>query len=118
MLGRALRCVTRDYSLVFRGQYFSRRYMSDSVSLDGPFHPGEVEIQKRANTYHAAQETGEIVNDFIPPDVGAFLRSRIELYTSTLDKKGNVWAGVVYGRPGFARVTDMYVPFNGESLMF
>lgn len=73
---------------------------------DMTFHPGELEMQRRAGQQKMAAKVGRIILDFIPEDAGEFLLQQRLLLLGHRDEAGRVRASVVTGAPGFARASD------------
>ena len=74
--------------------------------LDMTFHPGELEMQRRAGQQKMAAKVGRIILDFIPEDAAEFLLQQRMLLLGHRDEAGRVRASLVTGTPGFARVAD------------
>ncbi len=70
------------------------------------YHPGELEVQKRAGVRAAAEENGDSILDFIPPRARDFLERRPFALLGTVDRENRVWASVVTGNPGFISVAQ------------
>jgi predicted pyridoxine 5'-phosphate oxidase superfamily flavin-nucleotide-binding protein len=70
------------------------------------FHSGEIEVQNRAGVRDIANDVGEGIIDFIPPDAAEFLSRRQMAVLATVDGRGRVWASVVTGPPGFIEILD------------
>ena len=70
------------------------------------FHSGEIEVQQRAGVRDIANDVGEGIIDFVPPDAAEFLSRRQMAVLGTVDGRGRVWASVVTGAPGFIEIVD------------
>ncbi len=80
------------------------------MNHDGPYHPGELEVQARAGASSMARRVGGSIHAVIPPAAAAFLAERREVVVATSDDRGRPWASVLSGPPGFVRV------FNDQQL--
>ena len=65
------------------------------------FHSGEIAVQERAGVRDIAEDVGEGIVDHLPPGASEFLERRQMAVFGTVDSRGNVWASVVTGDPGF-----------------
>jgi uncharacterized protein len=72
------------------------------------FHSGEIEVQNRAGVRDIANDVGEGILDFVPPDAAEFLSRRQMAVLGTVDSRGRVWASIVAGAPGFIEVVDAH----------
>jgi uncharacterized protein len=70
------------------------------------FHSGEIAVQERAGVRGIAEDVGEGIADHLPPGASEFLAHRQMAVLGTLDGRGNVWASVVTGDPGFIETVD------------
>jgi uncharacterized protein len=70
------------------------------------FHSGEIAVQKRAGVRDIAEDVGEGIADHLPPGASDFLGRRQMAVLGTVDNRGNVWASVVTGDPGFIETVD------------
>jgi uncharacterized protein len=86
------------------------------------FHKGEIAVQTRAGVRDMAERVGRGVRDFIPPPARDFLEGLPFVVVATVDETGGVWASILTGEPGFARVLDdrrleiSAVPVPGDPL--
>ena len=69
------------------------------------YHAGELEVQRRAGEADQAQKLLRGVREEIPLAAADFLEEQTLIFTAT-EREGEVWAGVVQGRPGFAHAED------------
>ncbi len=74
--------------------------------MQGPFHAGELEMQRRAGVRDEAQAVGRIIARRIPPAAGRFLAHQRIAVAASLDAEGRVWASLLSGRPGFIAAVD------------
>jgi uncharacterized protein len=70
------------------------------------FHSGEIAVQERAGVRDIAEDVGEGIADHLPPGASEFLERRQMAVLGTIDHRGNVWASVVTGEPGFIETVD------------
>jgi uncharacterized protein len=70
------------------------------------FHSGEIAVQKRAGVRNIAEDVGEGIVDHLPPGASEFLERRQMAVLGTVDIRGNVWASVLTGDPGFIETVD------------
>jgi hypothetical protein len=70
------------------------------------YHPGELEVQRRAGVGENAQRLSGSIRDVVPDSARAFLDERRFVVLSTADAKNRPWASVLSGSPGFAHTLD------------
>jgi predicted pyridoxine 5'-phosphate oxidase superfamily flavin-nucleotide-binding protein len=70
------------------------------------FHSGEIAVQERAGVRDIAADVGDGIADHLPPGASDFLERRQMAVLGTVDSRGNVWASVVTGDPGFIETVD------------
>lgn len=70
------------------------------------FHPGELDMQRRAGVRAMAAKVGRIIRDSIPGVAAEFLERQPLLFLGHRDAAGRVRASLIAGRPGFVRVVD------------
>jgi predicted pyridoxine 5'-phosphate oxidase superfamily flavin-nucleotide-binding protein len=75
-----------------------------SVRDDGPFHPGEREVQRRAGVEDDARRVGRIIGDRLPREAGPLLAGQRFVVAASVDGAGRVWASLLTGPAGFLRV--------------
>lgn len=75
-------------------------------SSNGPFHPGELEVQQRAGVGAMAARVGNSIHPLVPEPAAEFLAGREWVVVGTTDAAGRPWASVLAGDPGFAHVLD------------
>jgi predicted pyridoxine 5'-phosphate oxidase superfamily flavin-nucleotide-binding protein len=74
--------------------------------VDGPFHTGELEMQRRAGVLDEARNLGRVVKDEIPAGAQRFLDPQPFAVVAGRDESGRVWASPLFGMPGFMRVVE------------
>jgi uncharacterized protein len=70
------------------------------------FQSGEIAVQERAGVRDIAEDVGEGIADHLPRGASEFLEHRQMAVIGTVDNRGNVWASVVTGDPGFIETVD------------
>lgn len=58
--------------------------------MAGPYHPGELEVRRRAGVEEDARRVGRIVTDRIPPVARDLLRNQRRAVVGSLDSAGRV----------------------------
>ncbi len=76
------------------------------MSAPGPFHSGEVLVQRSAGVEQEAQAVGRIVDSVISPAVRRFLAVQRMAVAASLDEDGRPWASLLTGSPGFLQPLD------------
>lgn len=71
-----------------------------------PFHAGERAVQRRAGVQTAAARIGTGIRPTIPAVAQAFLRLQQMVIVGSVGKRGQVWASLLTGEPGFAAAVD------------
>ena len=67
----------------------------------GPFHEGELEVQRRAGVASTAERVGRIVRHEIPDAARRFIAEQRFAILGAADQEGRVWASLLLGDPGF-----------------
>jgi len=70
----------------------------------GPFHEGELEVQRRVGVALNAERIGRSIHATIPPLAQQFARERPFAVVGAADADGRVWASLLLGAPGFLTV--------------
>ena len=70
----------------------------------GPYHEGELEVQRRAGVLATAERVGRIVRREIPEVARGFAAGRRFVILGAADAEGRVWATVLHGEAGFLSV--------------
>jgi uncharacterized protein len=74
--------------------------------VKGPFHPGELEVQRRAGVVGQARKVGRIIGSGLPVGIGRFLARQRFAVAASLDPAGRVWASLLTGPAGFLEAVD------------
>jgi len=88
-----------------------------------PFHPGEIEIQRRAGVREMADRVGRIIGSAVTPAAQLFLARQRLVVATTLDGDGGVWASLLTGAPGLVTAVDETLlriqaePADGDPLL-
>jgi uncharacterized protein len=72
----------------------------------GPYHEGELEVQRRAGVAATAERVGRIVRHDIPELAREFLKEQRLAVIAAADAEERVWASLVYGAPGFLTASE------------
>jgi predicted pyridoxine 5'-phosphate oxidase superfamily flavin-nucleotide-binding protein len=67
----------------------------------GPYHDGELEVQRRAGVASTAERVGRIVQHQIPDVARHFIAQQRFAILGAADHEGRVWASLLLGKPGF-----------------
>jgi predicted pyridoxine 5'-phosphate oxidase superfamily flavin-nucleotide-binding protein len=69
--------------------------------MNGPFHAGELEVQRRAGVREVADRVGRIIAPGLPREVGFRLLPGFRFaVAATVDEEGRPRATPLTGRPG------------------
>ena len=74
--------------------------------MSAKYHPGEIEVQKRAGVRPMAERVGNSIHFTIPQAAREFLEEQLTVVVGFVDADGRVWASLLVGEPGFVRVLD------------
>jgi len=74
--------------------------------VKGPFHNGELEMQRRAGVLDEAQAVGRILARNLPNGAGRFLARQRLAVASSVEPSGRVWASLLTGPAGFIATVD------------
>lgn len=94
--------------------------MHDSA---GPFHEGELEVQRRAGVADEAADVGRIIASTLSSGAARFLSSQRLAVAATLDAGAQPWASLITGPAGFLQTVDerllrvASVPRDGDVLV-
>jgi hypothetical protein len=70
------------------------------------FHEGERALQRRAGAERVAAQVGRMIYPFIPGEFAEFLSRQPFVVVASQDHHDRVWASLIAGGIGFARVLD------------
>lgn len=70
------------------------------------FHEGEREVQERAGERAIADRNGAVLTDVVIPGARPFIAKQFMLPVSSIDADNNLWASVLFGKPGFLQTSD------------
>lgn len=74
------------------------------IGADGPpWHPGELEVQKRAGV---GQVSGGGIRSSLPPAAMQFIAEQRVVVLGSVDREGRTWASLRTGDPGFLQALD------------
>ena len=72
-----------------------------------PFHAGEADLQARAGVRERIEQLGQVViRDHLIEQHRDFFALLPTVLVSALDPRGQVWAGMLAGAPGFVHALD------------
>jgi hypothetical protein len=74
-----------------------------------PYHAGELEVQARTGEFDEAVRNAAIIRSILPPPLIKFLSSLPWIVIGAADARGAVWAGALFGPPGFIRAAGQRV---------
>ncbi len=74
--------------------------------MSGPFHSGEIELQRRSGVRDEARDLGRIIGRRIAPAVARLLTVQRLAVASSLDAGGRAWASLLTGPAGFIGAVD------------
>lgn len=76
------------------------------MRLEDPFHEGELLVQERARELDGGQRNGRAIADSIVKGALKFFAQQPMIVLGSLDPQQNVWASILFGRPGFMTAPD------------
>ena len=71
-----------------------------------PYHEGELLVQQRTGEQLPAKQNGGVISDRIIPGAIPFIAQQPMVVLGSVDTDRNVWASVLFGRPGFVSAAD------------
>ncbi|MBC7999569.1 MAG: pyridoxamine 5'-phosphate oxidase family protein [Leptolyngbya sp.] len=74
----------------------------------GPFHKGEIEVQKRAGEAARARANGAVIRSEILEGALSFIARQPLVAVGTAANDGSIWASVIFGAVGFMRADDTH----------
>ncbi|WP_185964594.1 pyridoxamine 5'-phosphate oxidase family protein [Aliikangiella marina] len=78
-----------------------------SLSADtSPFHKGEKIVQSKAGEVESGNRNGTVISNQIIPGAIPFIAQQSMIVVSHIDPTGNVWASVLFGKPGFIKAIN------------
>ncbi len=76
------------------------------MTARNPFHPGELQVQKRAGAMAEGERNGSIISSDLTPGAQGFVEQQGMVVAGSADEDGNVWASVLVGEIGFVGATS------------
>lgn len=76
------------------------------VVLPRPYHPGEIEVQRRAGVLREAERVGRIIGSTLTPTVARLMSTHRLVVAASLDGASRVWVSLLTGPRGFLRPLD------------
>ncbi len=84
--------------------------------MNSMYHAGELRVQARAGVEAMARKVGNIIRAKIPVAAQAFLEQQRMAIAGSVSAKGQVWASLLTGEPGFLQPTDEDLLISGRYL--
>ncbi len=76
------------------------------MRIENPFHEGERWVQERAGELLEGERNGRVLADAILKGALKFIAQQPMVVLGSIDKEENVWASVLFGKPGFMTAPD------------
>ncbi|GAB4545742.1 MAG: pyridoxamine 5'-phosphate oxidase family protein [Pleurocapsa sp.] len=76
------------------------------MSISNPYHEGELIVQEKANETIQGRQNGRAVADSILQGAFNFIKQQTMIILGSEDARGNVWASVLFGYPGFIQAAN------------
>jgi predicted pyridoxine 5'-phosphate oxidase superfamily flavin-nucleotide-binding protein len=73
---------------------------------EGPYHAGEIEVQRRAGVREEAERVGRIVSPTLTAAAARMMAVQRLAVAASLDETSRVWASLLTGPAGFLRPVD------------
>ena len=82
------------------------------MTIDHPYHEGELAVQERLGEVDTGQRNGRAVADTILKGALKFIEQQPMAVLGSMDADQNVWASLMLGRPGFMSADERAVTFD------
>ena len=76
------------------------------MPISNPYHEGELRVQGLAGELQDAEHTGRAIADAIIRGALKFIAQQPMAVLGSVDDHQNVWASILFGRPGFMAAPD------------
>ena len=76
------------------------------MPIPNPYHEGELRIQQLAGVLQEAKHTGRAISHTIIRGALKFIAQQSMAVLGSVDDDQNVWASILFGRPGFMTAPD------------
>ena len=76
------------------------------MNVGSIYHEGELLVQQRTGQEVQAKQNGGVISDRIIPGAIPFIAQQSMVVLGSVDADQNVWASVLFGRPGFISAPD------------
>jgi len=76
------------------------------MTIDNPYHEGELAVQQRVNETQTADKNSRIITDRLSEKASLFIKQQPMAIIGSLDRDGRVWASALFGEPGFLRTSE------------
>ena len=71
------------------------------MRIEQPYHEGELLVQERAGELTRGERNGAVISTTIIQGAIRFLAKQTMIVLGSVDKRGRVWASMLFGPPGF-----------------
>src|SRR5437868_7238655 len=71
-----------------------------------PYHPGELEMQRKTGEEIFANRNARIIVPVITPGAAKYVEQQPFVIVSSQDKQGRIWASILAGEEGFVKVIN------------
>ena len=82
------------------------------MQIETPYHEGEVLVQNRAGESEIGRRNGRAISDSIVKGALKFIAQQPMAVLGSVDRRQNVWASLLIGRPGFMTADERAVEFD------
>jgi len=76
------------------------------MTIDHPYHEGELAVQQRVNEAGMAHMNGVAIDATILAGALGFIEQQAMVVIGSVDAGGQVWSSVLFGQPGFVRALN------------
>jgi predicted pyridoxine 5'-phosphate oxidase superfamily flavin-nucleotide-binding protein len=76
------------------------------VKARGVYHEGEIRAQELAGERQTGESNGAAIGEKIMAGALAFVKAQRMVFVSSTDVQGRRWASVLFGEPGFLKVSE------------
>ena len=76
------------------------------MRIENPYHEGELQVQERAGELKEGVRNGRAIANSIVKGALKFISQQPMVVVASVDEQRNVWASVLFGRPGFMTALD------------
>ena len=76
------------------------------MKANGVYHEGEIRAQELAGERQTGESNGAAIGEKIMAGALAFVKAQRMVFVSSTDVQGRRWASVLFGEPGFLKVSE------------